>query len=146
MNNNIYVCIGTPNANFDSIGPRVGSKLKDLGYEVYGTMENPIHGTNVRTIWDEKIKYMDKDRIIGIDAALSLKPNSIGTAILRKRGVKPRAAIDSSNNDIEIGRRSIVGIIGHDLKTIDRDIDAEELASKIVNIIEFIEKENICLG
>ena len=146
MNNNIYVCIGTPNANFDSIGPRVGSKLKDLGYEVYGTMENPIHGTNVRAIWDEKIKYMDKDRIIGIDAALSLKPNSIGTAILRKRGVRPRGAIDSSNNDIEIGRRSIVGIIGRDLNSIVHDIDAEELASKIVNIIEFIEKENICLG
>lgn len=146
MNNNIYVCVGTPNTKFDSIGPRVGSKLKDLGYEVYGTMENPIHGTNVRTIWDEKIKHLDKDRIIAIDAALSVKPNSIGTAILRKRGVRPRAAIDSSNSDIEIGRRSIVGIIGHDLNTIDRDIDADKLASKIVNIIEFIEKENICLG
>ena len=132
MNNNIYVCVGTPNTNFDSIGPRVGSKLKDLGYEVYGTMENPIHGTNVRTI--------------AIDAALSVKPNSIGTAILRKRGVRPRAAIDSSNSDIEIGRRSIVGIIGHDLNTIDHDIDADKLASKIVNIIEFIEKENVCLG
>lgn len=146
MNNNIYVCVGTPNTNFDSIGPRVGSKLKDLGYEVYGTMENPIHGNNVRTIWDEKIKHLDKDRIIAIDAALSVKPNSIGTAILRKRGVRPRAAIDSSNSDIEIGRRSIVGIIGHDLNTIDRDIDADKLASKIVSIIEFIEKENVCLG
>lgn len=146
MNNNIYVCVGTPNTNFDSIGPRVGSKLKDLGYEVYGTMENPIHGTNVRTIWDEKIKHLDRDRIIAIDAAVSLKPNSIGTAILRKRGVKPRAGIDSSNSDIEIGRRSIVGIIGHDLNTIEYDIDADKLASKIVDIIEFIEKENVCLG
>lgn len=146
MNNNIYVCVGTPNTNFDSIGPRVGSKLKDLGYEVYGTMENPIHGTNVRTIWDEKIKHLDRNRIIAIDAAVSLKPNSIGTAILRKRGVKPRAGIDSSNSDIEIGRRSIVGIIGHDLNTIEYDIDADKLASKIVDIIEFIEKENVCLG
>ena len=100
----------------------------------------------MRTIWDEKIKHLDKDRIIAIDAALSLKPNSIGTAILRKRGVRPRAAIDSSNSDIEIGRRSIVGIIGNDLNTIDHDIDADKLASKIVNIIEFIEKENVCLG
>lgn len=146
MDNNIYVCVGTPNTNFDSIGPRVGSKLKDLGYEVYGTMENPIHGTNVRRIWDEKIKHIDKNKIIGIDAALSLKPNSIGTVLLRKRGIKPRAAIDSSHADIEIGKRSIVGVIGHDLNSIQHDIDAEEVASKIVNVIQFIEKENICLG
>lgn len=146
MDNNIYVCVGTPNTNFDSIGPRVGSKLKDLGYEVYGTMENPIHGTNVRRIWDEKIKHIDKNKIIGIDAALSLKPNSVGTVLLRKRGIKPRAAIDSSHADIEIGRRSIVGVIGQDLNSIQYDIDAEEVASKIVNVIQFIEEENICLG
>lgn len=145
MNNNIYVCVGTPNTNFDSVGPRVGSKLKELGYEVYGTMENPIHGTNVKRIWDETLKNIDRDKIVGIDAALSLTREA-GSVLFRKRGVRPRAAVDPLHNDIEIGRRSIVGIVGNDMTNIDYDIDAEELASKIVDRILFIEENDICLG
>jgi hypothetical protein len=39
----IFVCIGTPLSKADSIAPRIGSILSNLGYNVIGTMDNPIH-------------------------------------------------------------------------------------------------------
>ena len=46
--NTIIVCIGSANVYGDSLGPRIGSILKELNFPliVLGTMENPINGVN----------------------------------------------------------------------------------------------------
>lgn len=143
----IFVCIGTPRIIFDSVGPMVGSKLQDLGYEVYGTMEEPIHGTNVKDYWDSTIKKIDKHRVISIDAALSskLKP---GDLVHRRKGVIPRAGIDNSFNNIEIGSNSIVGIVGNSIdNVITSENKIKEMANDIIDYaIKLYSKNNIIIG
>ena len=143
----IFVCLGTPIAIFDSIGPMVGSKLQDLGYEVYGTMEEPIHGNNIKAYWDSTIKKIDKHRVVSIDAALSSKLNP-GALVHRRKGVIPRAGIDKSFNNIEIGSNSIVGIVGNN---IDNVITSENKIKEMVNdivdyTIKLYPKNNIIRG
>lgn len=129
----IFVCIGTPKFIFDSIGPMVGSKLQDLGYEVYGTMEEPIHGTNVKDYWNNTLKNIDKNKVVSIDAALSSKLEP-GNLVHRRKGVIPRAGVDDSFNDIEIGSHSIVAIVGNNIdNAISSENEIEEMADDIVD-------------
>ena len=143
----IFVCIGTPRIIFDSVGPMVGSKLKVLGYEVYGTMEEPIHGTNVKDYWDSTIKNIDKNKVVSIDAALSLKLEP-GDLVHRRKGIIPRAGIDKSFNDIEIGSNSIIGIVGNNIdNVITSENEIEEMADGIVDYaIKLYPKNNIIRG
>ena len=65
------ICIGTPKYCGDSIGPRVGSKLKEMYndiYEIYGTLEEPVHGINYPCYY-EKINH--NKFIIAIDAGIT---------------------------------------------------------------------------
>ena len=143
----IFVCIGTPRIIFDSVGPIVGSKLQDLGYEVYGTLDNPIHGTNVKDYWHNKIKKIDKNKVVSIDAALSLKLEP-GDLVHRRKGIIPRAGIDKSFNDIEIGSNSIVGIVGNNIdNVITSEHKIKEMADNIVDYaIKLYPKNNIIRG
>lgn len=143
----IFVCIGTPRIIFDSVGPMVGSKLQDLGYEVYGTMEEPIHGTNVKDYWHDIIKKIDKNKVVSIDAALSSKLEP-GNLVHRRKGITPRAGIDDSFNDIEIGSNSIVGIVGYNIyNVITSENEIEEMADDIVDYaIKLYPKNNIIRG
>lgn len=129
----IFVCIGSPNFVFDSLGPYVGTKLKDLGYEVIGTMEEPVHGTNMKDYW-EVIKKLDKQNVISIDSALS-KIIEPGKLVHRyTKGVVPRAGVDKSFNDIEIGSSSIIGVVGEDINNvITSENEIKEMADDIVN-------------
>lgn len=143
----IFVCIGSPRIIFDSVGPMVGSKLQDLGYEVYGTLDNPIHGTNVKDYWDSTIKNIDKNKVVSIDAALSSKLEP-GNLVHRRKGIIPRAGIDDSFNDIEIGSNSIVGIVGYNIdNVITSENEIEEMADGIVDYaIKLYPKNNIIRG
>ena len=42
----VFLCIGCPKYPLDSFAPRLGSKLKEAGFTVYGTVEKPIDGKN----------------------------------------------------------------------------------------------------
>ena len=143
----IFVCIGSPRIIFDSVGPMVGSKLQDLGYEVYGTLDNPIHGTNVKDYWHDIIKKIDKNKVVSIDAALSSKLEP-GNLVHRRKGIIPRAGIDDSFNDIEIGSNSIVGIVGYNIdNVITSENEIEEMADGIVDYaIKLYPKNNIIRG
>jgi putative sporulation protein YyaC len=67
-----FVCIGTPKNKYDSIGPRIGNSIKKLGYNVMGTMDDPVHALNLK----KKLKELDKldktkYQIIAVDAVVS---------------------------------------------------------------------------
>lgn len=67
-----FVCIGTPKNKYDSIGPRIGSSIEKLGYNVMGTMDDPVHALNLK----KKLKELDKldktkYQIIAVDAVVS---------------------------------------------------------------------------
>lgn len=71
----IFVCVGTPRAPGDAIGPYVGTELKRLGYNVYGTEEDPVHAENIkalrRRLW---AKVFLNVPVIAIDASISKCP------------------------------------------------------------------------
>lgn len=71
----VFVCVGTPLVPGDAVGPYVGTELKKLGYNVYGTEEKPVHAENIksigRRIW---VKDFLNFPIIAIDASISYAP------------------------------------------------------------------------
>lgn len=73
----VFLCVGTPNVPGDSLGPAVGTLLKQYGFKnVYGSLENPVHALNIRSHRRLiKSKYT-APFIIAIDAALGKKEQS----------------------------------------------------------------------
>lgn len=86
----IFVCVGSANLLSDSIGPRIGSTLKNMGYRVLGTMEDPVNGI---TLQDKllELKRMRNigDKVVAIDLALPKDITSYNKFIFREGGLLP---------------------------------------------------------
>lgn len=62
-----FICIGTPDCAGDAFGPLVGSMLEDRGYDVVGTVSDPLTSVN----WSEREIEFKHDRIlIAVDASV----------------------------------------------------------------------------
>lgn len=106
----IFVCIGTDRSTGDSLGPLTGTKLKHLNVpsHVYGTLDEPVHATNLA----EHIALIEKTfsdpYIIAIDACLGRMDN-VGYLSFGRGSVKPGAAV---KKDLPpIGDAYITGIV-----------------------------------
>ena len=65
----VMVCIGTDRVTGDALGPLVGTNLERLGMPVYGTLAEPIHATNFKTDWHQKVQALSATHwVIGVDA------------------------------------------------------------------------------
>ncbi|SFC17016.1 putative sporulation protein YyaC [Bacillus sp. OV322] len=108
----VIVCIGTDRSTGDSLGPLVGTFLKEKtfasNFSVYGTLEDPIHAMNLEEKLTEiKLKY-DRPFIIGIDACLG-KLKSVGVVQIGEGPVKPGAGV---NKELpSVGDAHITGIV-----------------------------------
>jgi len=107
----VFVCIGTDRSTGDSLGPLVGTLLKEKDispFYVYGTLENPIHAVNLADqLSDIKRKHINPF-IIGIDACLG-RMKSVGVIQIGEGPVKPGAGV---NKDLpEVGHMHITGIV-----------------------------------
>lgn len=71
----IFVCIGTMKVNFDSVGPRLGTLLKDEGYIVFGTETEQIHALNYEASIRKIVSMYDSSlyQIIPVDATAHVK-------------------------------------------------------------------------
>lgn len=124
--NIIFLCIGTNLVTGDSIGPIVGTNLKnDLknitkfkselyltnrNIEVLGDMSNNISYNNI----EDNIKNISNDNfIIVIDSALSTEDN-IGKIFVHNRGLKYAESLKRKNN--LIGDMSIKAVVGKNTK------------------------------
>jgi len=106
-NNDVFfVCIGTDRSTGDSLGPFVGTFLKERGYKnVVGTIDDPVHAMNLKMV----SSLLPKDKvIIAIDACLSCTTN-IGQIQFGKGGLKPGAALNK--NLPEVGDYYIKGVV-----------------------------------
>ncbi|WP_110928049.1 spore protease YyaC [Bacillus massiliglaciei] len=108
----VIVCIGTDRSTGDSLGPLVGTLLKEKdpipSFFVYGTLDDPIHAVNL----EEKlaqIKTMHGDPfIVGVDACLG-KLKSVGVVQIGDGPVKPGAGVNKELPDV--GDAHITGIV-----------------------------------
>ena len=106
----IFLCIGTDRAIGDSLGPLVGTMLKNSNYKypVYGTLDKPIHALNIYESLDMIKKKHPNGNFLAIDACLGAKGN-IGNLQIRKGPILPGKGVGKKLP--EIGNYSIVGIV-----------------------------------
>lgn len=70
-----FFCIGTDRSTGDSFAPLIGTMLEEKGYKnVIGTIDNPVHGTNLN---DKVNEIPSNTTVVAIDACLG-NAKSIG--------------------------------------------------------------------
>ena len=105
----IFVCIGSDLVLGDSLGPLIGTMLKNnnLRTYVYGTLNAPITAKEVE--YASSLKSMHPGSVIvSIDAAVG-SPEDVGLIRIRNKGLKPGLGVNK--NLSEIGEMSIIGVV-----------------------------------
>jgi len=107
----IVLGIGTDRSTGDSLGPMVGTLLTNmpnLPFAVYGTLEDPVHASNLT----EKLNLIKtlhpNPIIIAIDACLGYTEN-VGTITLSMGALKPGAGVNK--NLPAVGDINLTGIV-----------------------------------
>lgn len=106
----VFVCIGTDRSTGDALGPLTGTKLKRLQINspIFGTLEEPVHATNLIDYMNIINNQFPKPFVIAIDACLGRLDN-VGYLSLGRGSVKPGAAV---KKDLPpIGDAYITGIV-----------------------------------
>ncbi len=107
----VILCIGTDRSTGDALGPLIGTHLSRLNLpnlNVYGTLDEPVHATNLQ----DKIQFIQQSYvnpyIIAIDACLG-RMDSIGCITLSEGPLKPGAGVHKKLP--EVGEAHITGIV-----------------------------------
>jgi len=106
----IYICIGTDRATGDCLGPMVGTRLQSTSLHpyVYGTLEQPVHATNLTQFTEQITHRHDNPLTVAIDASLG-NSSRIGFINVKKGGLKPGTAL---HKDLpEVGDFHISGVV-----------------------------------
>lgn len=106
----IVVCIGTDRSTGDALGPLAGSKLRSINMfqHVYGTLDEPVHATNLVDKIDEIKAKSPHSFLIAVDACLG-KLENVGCVSLGKGSIKPGAAVKKELPSV--GDAYITGVV-----------------------------------
>lgn len=107
----VIVCIGTDRSTGDCLGPLVGSKMVGLsehGFAVYGTLEDPVHASNM----NEKLADIQAQHpgslVIAVDACLGHLEN-VGCVNIGDGALMPGAGVNKSLPGV--GHLNITGVV-----------------------------------
>lgn len=91
----LFLCIGTMNNTLDSIAPRIGSMLSKMGYNVFGTEDDPLHGLNIETLYRQEICSYPRAifQHIAIDASRLTEDNKDKDFVISKKSCKPGSGV-----------------------------------------------------
>lgn len=107
----ILLCIGTDRSTGDCLGPLVGSKISSTQQDffvVYGTLDSPVHASNLKEKLEEIYSIYDEPFIIAVDACLGRIEN-VGCINLGDGSLQPGAGV---NKDLPpVGQVHITGIV-----------------------------------
>lgn len=107
----ILLCIGTDRSTGDCLGPLVGSKIDLLQqnfFTVYGTLDKPVHASNLRETLHEINTFFNNPFIIAVDACLGRMEN-VGSIHLGNGSLQPGAGV---NKELPpVGQVHITGIV-----------------------------------
>ncbi|GAB7388507.1 spore protease YyaC [Bacillaceae bacterium] len=106
----VMLCIGTDRSTGDSLGPLVGSKLKNrvTHCAVYGTLDEPVHAVNLEETLCMMQARHPNTLIIAIDACLG-QFHSVGKITVADGPLKPGAGV--KKNLPEVGDFHLTGIV-----------------------------------
>ncbi|QHS23823.1 spore protease YyaC [Virgibacillus sp. MSP4-1] len=114
----VVVCIGTDRSTGDSLGPMVGTLLKDQSLNlsnlyIYGTLEQPVHAKNLEEQLEVISEKHPDANILAIDACLG-KQSSIGSIIIGSGPMRPGAAVQKQLPEIgDLYISAVVNISGY---------------------------------
>ncbi len=111
-NSPVILCIGTDRSTGDSLGPLTGMRLATLlrgsSIPVYGTLDEPVHATNLQEYINLIRKNWTGHPVIAIDACLGQAIN-VGTILADDKPLRPGAGV---HKDLpEVGDFSFSGIV-----------------------------------
>lgn len=91
----IFLCIGSDRYVGDSLGPLVGSMLEEskVPYQVYGTLDEPVHAFNLKVILKDIHKKFRKPLVFCIDACLGTK-DQVGYITFEEGPLSPGKALE----------------------------------------------------
>ncbi|MCO5386230.1 MAG: spore protease YyaC [Desulfosporosinus sp.] len=107
----VILCIGTDRSTGDALGPLIGthlSRLKLPQLNVYGTLDDPVHATNLEQNITNIQHSFTNPFIIAVDACLG-RLDSIGCITLADGPLKPGSGVNKSLP--EIGEAHMTGIV-----------------------------------
>lgn len=108
----VIVCFGTTAISGDSLGPMVGSILRekyDIPAFVYGTEDCSINGKNMDE-WIDFIRQVHEGAVfIAVDASLGTE-QKVGQIVLRSDGVCPAAIKGKKQRFGDVGILGVVEI------------------------------------
>ncbi len=107
----VLLCVGTDRSTGDSLGPLVGSKLSQLDqnlFRIYGTLDEPVHASNLK----EKLKHINQTHnnpfIIAVDACLGELEN-VGSISIENGALRPGAGVNKMLP--AVGDINIAGVV-----------------------------------
>lgn len=107
----LVLCIGTDRSIGDALGPLVGSFLEEggsLGVPVFGTLDNPVHASNLQEHLDLiEGKYLSP-LIVAVDACLG-RLDSVGVITVGRGSLKPGAGVNK--NLPPVGQVYVTGVV-----------------------------------
>ena len=106
----IIVCIGSDLVLGDSLGPLIGTFLrqKSKNHFVYGTLNEPVTAKEVNYAKKYLKEIHPKAITIAVDAAIG-QPEDVGLIKVSNKPIKPGLGVNKNLN--EIGDISIMGIV-----------------------------------
>lgn len=109
----IILCIGSDRSTGDSLGPLVGYNLCKYSLNnvyVYGTLQEPVHASNIQNITDMIYDNFDNPFILAIDASLGTRSH-VGYYTLGQGPLIPGLGVNRSLP--AIGDVHITGIVNY---------------------------------
>jgi putative sporulation protein YyaC len=107
----VFVCIGTDRSTGDSLGPITGTLLKARSLKnihIYGTLENPVHATNLESMLLTLQSDHPDDTIVAVDACLG-KSDHVGVITIGHGPLRPGAGV---NKELPpVGNLHITGVV-----------------------------------
>ncbi|RKP54090.1 spore protease YyaC [Cohnella endophytica] len=107
----VVVCIGTDRSTGDSLGPLTGSllsKYRSSLFELYGTLEHPVHAMNLDDTLAKISRDCDDPYVIAIDACLGTV-SGIGTVFVGDGPLRPGAGVNKQLSPV--GNIHVSGIV-----------------------------------
>lgn len=107
----LVLCIGTDRSTGDALGPLIGTQLSRQGIpqlHVLGTLDDPVHATNLAENIHHIGSTLVNPYILAIDACLG-RLDSIGYITLAEGPLKPGAGVHKQLP--EVGNVHLTGIV-----------------------------------
>ncbi len=136
----VVVCFGTMAISGDSLGPMVGTLLKDefsLPAFIYGTQQKSVNGKNMSE-WLDFVKSVHKGAtFIAVDASLGQK-DRVGQIQIRQDGVCPAAV---QGKRMRFGDIGVLGVVSKN----DGDALMQLMAVSQLYVQELAHKVALCV-